>query len=111
MQTLVKLTLRLTTKVARSPASSCRRPSAAIRMSSITAGRLSENSAVSSAGESGSPSRPLAIASGARPGSICADPFEEALRPEEPRGMKLQYLSLIRSRTPCSSHSGFMYCG
>ena len=111
---LVKLTLRLTTKVATSPASSARRPSAAARIASITSGRDSANSAVSSAAlELGSPSRPLAIASGASPGSmpLPSPPLAWALRPLEPRGMKLQYLSLIRSRTPCSIHSGFMYCG
>ena len=48
MQTLVKLMLRLTTKVAVSPASSARSSSAATRISSITSGRVSANSAVSS---------------------------------------------------------------
>ena len=31
--------------------------------------------------------------------------------PDPRRGMKLQYFSLITSRTPCSIHSGSMYCG
>ncbi len=64
-QMLVKLMLRLTTKVATSPASSWRSSSAAIRISSITSGRVSENSAVISSSESHSPSRPFAIARGA----------------------------------------------
>ena len=56
---LVKLMLRLTTKVTRSPASSARSSSAAARISSITSGRVSANSAVSSSSLSSSPSRPL----------------------------------------------------
>ena len=32
-------------------------------------------------------------------------------RPDPRRGMKLQYFSLITSRTPCSIHSESMYCG
>ena len=51
--------LRLTTKVTRSPASSARSSSAAARISSITSGRVSANSAVSSSSLSSSPSRPL----------------------------------------------------
>ena len=57
--------LRLTTKVAVSPASSCRSSSAATRISSIASGRVSANSAVSSSSLSSTPSRPFAIARGA----------------------------------------------
>ncbi len=65
MQTLVKLMLRLTTKVAVSPLSSARSSSAATRISSITSGRRSANSAVSSSSVSASPARPRSIACGA----------------------------------------------
>ena len=104
---LVKLMLRLTTKVTVSPASSARSSSAAARISSITGGRVSAKSAVSSSSLSSFPSRPLAIARSASPGSM----LSSTRRPEPRRGMKLQYLSLITSRTPCSIHSGSMYCG
>ena len=104
---LVKLMLRLTTNVTRSPASSARSSSAAARISSITSGRVSANSAVSSSSVSSSPSRPLAIALPARAGSIVSS----RRRPDPRLGMKLQYFSLIRSRTPCSIHSASMYCG
>ena len=60
---LVKLTLRLTTKVARSPLSSARSSSAAARIASITSGRDSANSAVNSSAPSATPSRPFAIPS------------------------------------------------
>ena len=50
MQTFETLMLRLTTNVTVSPASSARSSSAAWRMSSIASGRVSANSAVSSAG-------------------------------------------------------------
>ena len=90
-----------------SPASSARSSSAASRISSITSGRVSANSAVSSSSVSASPSRPLSIAPGARSGSI----RRSLRRPDPRRGMKLQYLSLITSSTPCSIHSGSMYCG
>ena len=99
--------LRLTTKVACSPASSARSSSAATRISSITSGRVSENSAVSSSSLSSSPSRPFSIARGASSGSI----VRSWRRPDPRRGMKLQYLSLTTSSTPCSIHSGSMYCG
>ena len=72
MQTLVKLMLRLTTKVAASPASSARSSSAATRISSITSGRVSAKSAVSSSSLSSSPSRPFSIARGATYGSTRA---------------------------------------
>ena len=58
-QMLVKLMLRLTTKVTRSPASSARSSSAATRISSITSGRVSANSAVSSSSRQLAPSRAL----------------------------------------------------
>ncbi len=106
-QTLVKLMLRLTTKVVVSPASSARSSSAATRISSITSGRVSAKSAVSSSWVSDSPSRPLSIARGATSGSGGAC----CRRPEPLRGMKLQYLSLTTSSTPCSIHSGSRYCG
>ena len=106
-QTLVKLMLRLTTKVAVSPASSARSSSAAARISSMTSGRVSAKSAVSSSAVSASPSRPLAIARGATSGSTTVS----WRRPDPRRGMKLQYFSLITSRTPCSIHSESMYCG
>jgi hypothetical protein len=97
----------LTTNVALSPCSSARNSSAATRISSITSGRASANNAVSSSSVSSAPSRPLAIASGATFGSSVSS----LLRPDPLRGMKLQYFSLITSRTPCSIHSGSMYCG
>src|ERR1044072_6696345 len=53
------------------------------------------------------PPRPLATACSVRP----AASFSSRLRPEPFRGMKLQYFSLTPSRTPCSIHSGSMYCG
>ena len=56
--------LRLTTNVTVSPASSARSSSAAWRMSSIASGRVSANSAVSSSGASGGPSRARSIAPG-----------------------------------------------
>ena len=68
MQTLVKLMLRLTTKVTRSPASSARSSSAAARISSITSGRVSANRPVSSSSLSASPLRPFSIARGATSG-------------------------------------------
>ena len=71
--------LRLTTKVTRSPASSARSSSAATRISSITSGRVSANSAVSSSSLSSSPSRPLAIARSASPAAI--DLFAAPPRP------------------------------
>ncbi len=85
-QMLVKLMLRLTTKVARSPASSARSSSAATRISSITSGRVSANSAVSSSSLSSSPSRPLAIASRGQPGVevLLAPPPGPAPRDEAP---------------------------
>jgi hypothetical protein len=92
-------------KVTRSPASSARSTSAAARISSIASGRVSANRAVSSSSLSSSPSRPLAIARSVRPASS----FSALRRPEPLRGMKLQYFSLITSRTPCSIHSGSMY--
>ena len=50
------------------------------------------------------PSRPFSIARGAR----SADRRPPSLRRPEPRrGMKLQYLRLITSSTPCSIHSRF----
>jgi hypothetical protein len=107
MQTLVKLTLRLITKLATSPASSARNPSAARRIASIISGRVSANSAVSSSSVRGSPARPRSIAAGASPGSIVS-----SLRlPEPRRGMKLQYLSLTTSSTPWSIQAGPRYCG
>ena len=99
--------LRLTTNVTVSPASSARSSSAAWRMSSIASGRVSANSAVSSSGDSHSPSRPLAIA----PGTASRAIGRSSRRPEPRRGMNDQYFSLIRSSTPCSSHSASMYCG
>src|SRR5215218_7570477 len=99
--------LRLTTKVAVSPASSVRSWSAAMRISSITSGRVSANSAVSSSSVSALPSRPLWIAACASSGPIS----RSERRPEPRRGMKLQYLSLTTSSTPCSVHSGSRYCG
>ena len=65
MQMFETLMLRLTTNVTVSPASSDRSSSAAARISSITAGRCSANSAVSSSGVSAAPSRARAIARGA----------------------------------------------
>src|SRR6267154_379189 len=53
------LTLRLTTNVTVSPASSARSSSAAARMSSTTSGRRSANSAVIWVTDSGAPSRAL----------------------------------------------------
>ena len=76
-------------------------------MSSIASGRVSANRAVSSSGSSHSPSRPLAMAPGTRSRRIA----RSSRRPEPRRGMKLQYLVLIASSTPWSSHSGVMYCG
>ena len=65
VQMFETLMLRLTTNVTVSPASSWRSSSAARRISSITAGRRSANSAVSSSGVSASPRRPFSIARGA----------------------------------------------
>ena len=98
---------RLTTKVARLPCISARSSSAATRISSTSSGRVSENSAVSSSSERDSPSRPLAIAASASP----AGRDSSDLRPDPRRGMKLQYFSFTTSSTPCSIHSGSMYCG
>ena len=91
-----------------SPASSARSSSAATRISSITSGRVSAKSAVSSSSRQLLPSRPFSIARG---GQRPASRLSPARRPEPRRGMKLQYLSLTTSRTPCSIHSGSMYCG
>ncbi len=107
MQTFVKLTLRLTTKVTRSPASSARSSSAATRISSITSGRVSANRPVSSSSLSASPLRPFSIARGATSGEI----NRSVRRPEPFRGMKLQYLSLTTSRTPWSIQPGSRYWG
>jgi hypothetical protein len=98
---------RLTTKVAVSPASSARSSSAATRIPSITSGRVSEKSAVSSSSLSSSPRRPFSIARGAISGAGGVS----WRRPEPRRGMKLQYLSFTTSRTPCSIQSGSRYCG
>ena len=78
--------LRLTTNVTVSPASSARSSSAAWRMSSIASGRVSANSAVSSSGDSHSPSRPLAIAPGTASRAIVAllAPARAAPRDEGP---------------------------
>ena len=65
MQTFDTLMLRLTTNVTVSPASSARSSSAAWRISSITSGRLSANSAASSSGSSGRPSRARSSVAGA----------------------------------------------
>ncbi len=62
--------LRLTTNVTVSPASSLRSSSAARRISSIAAERVSANSAVSSWGVSARPSRARSIAPGTRDGAI-----------------------------------------
>ena len=99
--------LRLTTNVTVSPASSARSSSAAWRMSSIASGRVSANSAVSSSSDSAPPSRARAIAAGTRSRRIA----RSSRRPEPRRGMNDQYFSLTTSSTPCSSHSGSMYCG
>ncbi len=107
MQMLDTLMLRFTTKVTVSPASSARSSSAAWRMSSIASGRVSANSAVSSSSESDSPSRARDTAPGTRSRRI----GRSSRRPEPRRGMKLQYFTLITSSTPCSIHSGSMYCG
>ncbi len=107
MQTFDTLMLRFTTNVTVSPASSSRSSSAASRISSIASGRVSANIAVSSSSLRARPSRALSIASGTRSCRI----VRSSRRPEPRRGMKLQYLSLITSSTPCSSHSASMYCG
>ena len=44
-------------------------------------------------------------------GASPASSVSSLRRPDPRRGMKLQYFSLITSRTPCSIHSGSMYCG
>ena len=54
------------------------------------------------------PSGPFSIAARRELG---IDPAISVRRPEPLRGMKLQYLSLTTSRTPCSIHSGSRYCG
>ena len=97
--------LRLTTNVTCSPASSARSSSAAWRMSSIASGLVSANIAVSSAGVSGAPSRARSVAAATRSGRIGAG---GSVRPDPRRGMKLQYLTLIVSITPCAIHSGSM---
>ena len=53
------------------------------------------------------PRAPSRSPCGASPPSIVSP----GRRPDPRRGMKLQYFSLITSRTPCSIHSGSMYCG
>src|ERR1039458_212363 len=65
MQTLETGALRLPTTVTVSPASRRRSSSAAQRISSITSGRRSQNSAVSSSEVSATPSQALSIARGA----------------------------------------------
>ena len=91
MQTLVKLMLRLTTNVATSPASSSRSSSAATRISSITSGRVSANSAVElGLGERSRRAAPSRSRAARAPGRS----RRSVRRPEPRRGMKLQYLSL-----------------
>ena len=90
MQMLETLMLRLTTNVTVSPASSDRSSSAAWRMSSITSGRVSANSAVSSSGVSASRrarGRSRRATSSLRIG-------RDSGGPEPRRGMKLQYFEL-----------------
>ena len=107
MQMLDTLMLRFTTNVTVSPASSARSESAAWRMSSITSGRVSAKSAVSSSSDSASPSRARSIAAGAS--SLLTT--SSSVRPEPRRGMKLQYFVFTTSSTPCSIHSESMYWG
>jgi hypothetical protein len=68
------------------PTSSERSPSAAARISSITSGRCSANSAVSSSAVSSSPREPLSIARPAASGPTLTSPR----RPEPRRGMNDQ---------------------
>ena len=107
MQTLDTLMLRLTTNVTVSPASSERRPSAAARISSITSGRCSANSAVSSSGVSSSPRAPFSIARPATSGPTVTSPR----RPDPRRGMNDQKSVFTRSSTPWAIHSGSMKSG
>ena len=99
--------LRLTTNVTVSPASRARSSSAAPRMSSITSGRRSANSAVSSSGVSARPSRARSIARGAASSAT----FRTARRPLPRRGMNDQYRLVITSSTGAATHSGSMYSG
>jgi hypothetical protein len=71
-------------------------------MSSITSGRVSANSAVTSSTSSAPPARARATVSGR------SAPFGPSTRPEPRRGMKLQYFVLITSSTCWASHSGSM---
>ena len=76
-------------------------------MSSITAGLVSANSAVSSSGLSASPSRARSTARGAT-----SSASERAtVRPDPRRGMNDQYEALITSMTGRETHSGSMYSG
>src|SRR2546430_1640517 len=93
---LETLMLRLTTNVTVSPANSARSSSAAARMSSMTSGRRSANSAVIWVTDKEPPSRARSIASGTRSARI----GRSSRRPLPRRGMKLQYRVLITSRTP-----------
>ncbi len=95
---------RLTTNVTRSPASSRRSPSAAPRITSITSGRRSANSAVSSSALSASPAAPRSIARPATSGPTLTSPR----RPDPRRGMNDQKSRLITSITPWATHSGSM---
>jgi hypothetical protein len=106
-QTFETLTLRLTTNVTSSPASSARSSSAAWRMSSIASGRVSANSAVSSSSPSASPARPRAIARGTRSSLMT----RSSRRPDPRRGMNDQNFVLTTSRTPWATQSAWMYSG
>ena len=69
-------------------------------------GPVSANSAVSSSGAERHAVAARAIAPAT---SVAADRARRlAPRPEPRRGMKLQYLSLMTSSTPWSTHSGSM---
>ena len=100
--------LRLTTNVTVSPASSARSSSAAWRISSIASARVSANSAVSSSALSAAPRGP---ARSRRPRARGGSAHGGSVRPDPRRGMKLQYLTLIVSITPCAIHSGRCTCG
>ena len=60
---------------------------------------------------SSSLSAPPPCARSIAPGTSSRLIVRSSRRPEPPRGMNDQYFTLIASSTPCSSQSGFMYCG
>ncbi|CAB4955746.1 unannotated protein [freshwater metagenome] len=105
-QTFDRLTLRLTTNETVSPARDRRSSSAAMRISSTATGSRSTKRAVSSCSESATPSRAFSSAGPTSPGSTTNGASD---RPDVPRGMKVQYFTVIVSSTAGSIQSALMY--